>query len=228
MSRRKKQANYSRHIITMLNPRSPISEQFRTVRTNLQYASINNSLKKILVTSPGPSEGKTSTSTNLAVVFAQQGKNVLLIDADMRNPSLHYIFRSDNMTGLNNVLIEESSLEESICKTEVDHLDLLNCGPIPPNPAELLSSTAMEKLVEDASELYDMIIFDTPPVLAVTDAQILADYCDGALLVVRSKQTEYGAAKKARDLLMPARAKLLGVVINDSTQKKTNYYYGMK
>ncbi|WP_077623347.1 CpsD/CapB family tyrosine-protein kinase [Sediminibacillus massiliensis] len=226
MAKRKKQSrNNIRHLITKLNPRSPISEQYRTIRTNLQFAAVDDDLKTMLVTSSGPSEGKSSTVANLAIVFAQQGKRVLLIDADMRKPTMHYTFRLDNRRGLSNVLVGEQTLEDSVVGSDVTNLDLLSCGPIPPNPSELLGSKAMERMISEAKGIYDLIIFDTPPVLAVTDAQILANICDGALIVVRSKQTEYDAAEKAKELLSPAKAKLLGVVLNDREEKKGHYYY---
>ncbi|QDP41465.1 CpsD/CapB family tyrosine-protein kinase [Radiobacillus deserti] len=227
MARRRKQFknNTSRFLITKINPRSPISEQYRTIRTNLQFASVDSELKTLMVTSSGPSEGKSSTVANLAIVFAQAGKKVLLVDADLRKPTLHYTFRLDNRKGLSSVLVGETDLIQSTIPSDVTNLELLSCGPIPPNPSELLGSKAMGNMIEEASQLYDLIIFDTPPVLAVTDAQILADQCDGALLVVRSKQTEYDAAQKAQDLLKPAKAKLLGAVLNDREQKKAGYYY---
>ncbi|SDM56199.1 MULTISPECIES: CpsD/CapB family tyrosine-protein kinase [Bacillaceae] len=226
MARRKKLSRSNiRHLITKMNPRSPISEQYRTIRTNLQFAAVDEELKTMMVTSSGPSEGKSSTVANMAIVFAQQGKSVLLIDGDMRKPTLHYTFRMDNRFGLSNVLVGEKSLGESVVQSDVPNLDLLSCGPIPPNPSELLGSKAMERMLEEASGRYDLVIFDTPPVLAVTDAQILANLCDGALMVVRSKQTEYEAAQKAKELLQPAKAKLLGVVLNDLEQKKGHYYY---
>lgn len=232
MARRRKQAKMNttmRHLITKLNPKSPISEQYRTIRTNLQFAAVDGDMRKLLVTSSGPSEGKSSTVANLAIVFAQQGKKVLLVDADMRKPTVHYTFRIDNRRGLSSVLVGETTLDESIEKSDVQDLDILSCGPIPPNPSELLGSKAMEKLVTQALSYYDLIIFDTPPVLAVTDAQILANICDGSILVVRSKQAEYDAVGKARDLLEPANAKLLGAVLNDREMKKGSsyyYYYG--
>ncbi|WP_226036167.1 CpsD/CapB family tyrosine-protein kinase [Aquibacillus saliphilus] len=226
MARRKNLfKNNARHLITKTSPHSPISEQYRTVRTNLQFSQVDGDLKTMLVTSAGPSEGKSSVTANLAIVFAQQGKKVLLIDADMRKPTLHYTFRVDNRSGLSNVLVGERALDESIVSSDVQDLDIMTCGPIPPNPSELLGSKAMEKMIRDASEQYDLIVFDTPPVLAVTDAPILANICDGVLMVVRSKQTENEAAQKARDLLKAAKAKLLGVVLNDVEQKKDNYYY---
>ncbi|UOQ50316.1 CpsD/CapB family tyrosine-protein kinase [Gracilibacillus caseinilyticus] len=227
MVRRKKQSKVSnvRHLITKLNPRSPITEQYKTIRTNLQFSSVDGDLKTMLVTSSGPSEGKSSTTANLAIVFAQQGKKVLLIDADMRKPTLHYTFRMDNRRGLSSVLVGESILEESASSSDVEGLDLLSCGPIPPNPSELLGSRAMENMIGRAKEEYDIILFDTPPVLAVTDAQILANICDGAVMVVRSNQTENDAAIKAKELLEVGNAKLLGVVLNDREQNKAHYYY---
>jgi capsular exopolysaccharide synthesis family protein len=229
MAQRKKQFKTNvRSLITKFNPKSPISEQYRTIRTNVEFASVDQELKTLLVTSSGPSEGKSSTTANLGVVFAQQGKKVLLIDGDLRKPTVHYTFKLDNRIGLSTVLVGEKTLEEAVKETDVPNLDILTCGPIPPNPSELLGSKAMKQMVQIAQETYDVIIFDTPPVLAVTDAQILANICDGSIIVVRSEQTEYEAIQKAKELLEPAHAKMLGIVLNDVAQKKSNtyYYYG--
>ena len=217
-----------RHLITKLNPRSPISEQYRTIRTNLEFTSVDEELRSMLVTSSGPGEGKSMTTANLAVVYAQQGKKVLLIDADLRKPTVHYTFRLDNLRGLSNILIGEMRLEDATVSSDIDNLDIVTCGPIPPNPSELLGSRMMGTLLEQALTLYDMVIFDTPPVLAVTDAQILANIVDGALLVVRSAETEYEEAIKAKEALQPAKGKLLGVILNDREKGDTNnyYYYG--
>ncbi|WP_017470991.1 CpsD/CapB family tyrosine-protein kinase [Amphibacillus jilinensis] len=226
MAKRKKLVNHNvRHLITKLNPRSPISEQYRTIRTNLQFAAVDEALDTMLVTSAGPSEGKSSTVANLAIVFAQQEKKVLLVDADMRKPTVHYTFRVDNRRGLSSVLVGEISLLEALTKSDIDGLDILSSGPIPPNPSELLGSKAMQQVIEEAKGHYDLIIFDTPPVLAVTDAQILANVVDGSLLVVRSKQTDQDSATKAKELLEPAKSKLLGVVLNDREVTKNQYYY---
>lgn len=212
-------------MITKLNPRSPIAEQYRTIRTNLQFASVDEELKTMLVSSPGPGAGKSITTANLAVVYAQQGKKVLLIDADMRKPTVHYTFRLDNLHGLSSILVGEESVEGAVSTTDIDNLDIIPCGPIPPNPSELLGSRKMRTLLHEAGLVYDLIIFDTPPVLAVTDAQILANIVDGSLLVVRSKETENEAAIKAKEALEPAKAKLLGAVLNDREKKASNYYY---
>ena len=226
MRRRKKaQHNKMRYLIAKLNPRSPITEQYRTVRTNLQFSSVDQDLQTMLLTSAGPGEGKSMTSANLAVVYAQQGKKVLLIDADLRKPTIHYTFRLDNLRGLSNALVGNMSLQEIVSPSDVGNLDLISCGPIPPNPSELLGSKRMKELVREARQAYDIIIFDTPPVLAVTDAQILANLCDGVVLVVRSKKTEFDAADKAIELLQSANAKILGTILNDRDKKEMNYYY---
>lgn len=227
MARRKKRFNNNkiRYLITKLNPRSPISEQYRTIRTNLDYSLVDEKLQTLLITSPEPAAGKSLTVANLAVTYAQQGKKVLLVDADMRKPTVHYTFRIDNLRGLSNVLVGESTLEEAVVESDVDHLHLISCGPIPPNPAELLTSKKMIATIEQAKMLYDIVIFDTPPVLAVADAQILANVVDGSLLVVRSKKTEYEAAEKSKDILKSAKAKLLGAVLNDREKAKSSYYY---
>jgi capsular exopolysaccharide synthesis family protein len=229
VAKRKKQSKTTvRSLITKFNPKSPISEQYRTIRTNIEFASIDKQLRSLLVTSSGPSEGKSSTTANLAVVFAQQGKKVLLIDGDLRKPTVHYAFKFDNRIGLSTLLVGEKPLEESIKETDIPNLDILTSGPIPPNPSELLGSNAMKKMLQLAEERYDIILLDTPPVLAVTDAQILANICDGSMIVVRSEQTEYQAIQKAKELLVPADAKLIGIILNDVPQKRSNsyYYYG--
>lgn len=225
---RKKQSRPTskiRHLITKINPKSPISEQYRTIRTNIQFASVDNPIRSLIVTSSGPSEGKSTTTANLAIVYAQQGKKVLLIDADLRKPTIHYTFRLDNLRGLSNVLVGEHSLKEVTHESDVTNLDVISCGPIPPNPSELLGSRKMVQFLEEAKQAYDIVIFDTPPVLAVTDAQILANIVDGSILVIKSGSTEIEAAVKAKEALEPAKAKLLGTVLNGREKTASNYYY---
>lgn len=209
----------------MTSPKSPIAEQFRTIRTNIQFSSIDQELQTIIVTSSGPAEGKSTTTANLAVVFAQQGKRVLLIDSDLRKPTVHYTFRLENHVGLSNVLTRQSTLQEAVKETAQEKLWVLSSGPIPPNPSELLGSKGMQVLLEQAKEEYDVIILDTPPVLAVTDAQVLSNIADGVVLVVSSGKTETESAKKAKELLDSAKAKILGVVLNNKKAEDSQYYY---
>jgi protein-tyrosine kinase len=221
----KKIGSNKRNLITHFSPRAAISEQYRTIRTNIQFSSVDESIRTILVTSSGPEEGKSTTVANLAVVFAQQGKKVLLIDADLRKPTVHYTFQLDNTIGLTNVLTKQTQLDKAAVATLVENLSVLSSGPIPPNPAELLGSKAMEDMLVAALEQFDIVIFDTPPVLAVTDAQILANRCDGTILVVGSGKTQIEPAMKSKELLLSSKGKLLGVVLNRKNAKDSQYYY---
>jgi capsular exopolysaccharide synthesis family protein len=220
-----KSTNNRRTIVTLLDSKSPISEQYRTIRTNIQYSSVDQEVKTLMVSSSGPSEGKSTTVANLAVVFAQQGKKVLLVDADLRKPTVHYTFNQTNTFGLTSVLTKQMKLEKAILDTQAKNLFILTSGPIPPNPAELLSSRAMEQFFQEAQDLFDIILFDTPPLLAVTDAQIIANKCDGTILVVSSGNAEKEQVLKAKELLDSAQGKLLGVVLNNKKIQNSNYYY---
>ena len=215
----------SRKLITAVAPKSPISEQYRTVRTNIQYSSIDGDMRVLMVTSSGPGEGKSTTVANLAVTFAQLGKKVLLVDADLRKPTVHHTFAVNNQVGFTTVLTKQASLEKAVVETDEQDLYVLTSGPIPPNPAELLSSKSMEQFIEEAKEQFDFVLFDTPPLLAVADPQILANQCDGSILVVYSERTEIELAKKSKELLVNAKAKLLGVVLNHKELKNSDYYY---
>ncbi|WP_147802797.1 CpsD/CapB family tyrosine-protein kinase [Alkalicoccus halolimnae] len=217
-----------RALITELDKRSPIAEQFRTLRTNIQFASIDKKLKTILVTSSSPGEGKSTTAANLSIVLSQLGSNVLLVDADLRKPTVHFSFQVSNQTGLTNVVTGQAPLQATVAETAIANLDVLSSGPVPPNPSELLGSSKMKMFVEEASGLYDYIIFDTPPVNAVTDPQILAGLLDGTVLVIRSGRTEEEQAKKAVASLKKVEANLLGAVLNDRVLEEShNYdYYG--
>ncbi|MEI8588241.1 polysaccharide biosynthesis tyrosine autokinase, partial [Acinetobacter baumannii] len=174
---------HKRKLVTKNDPKSPISEQYRTIRTNIQFSSVDEEIRTIMVTSSGPGEGKSTTTANLAVVFAQQGKRVLLVDADLRKPTVHYTFNLMNTSGLTSVLTNQMTLMESVKAIDMKNLFILPSGPIPPNPAELLGSKAMDYFMKAALEEFDIILFDTPPVLAVTDAQILSNKCQGTILV---------------------------------------------
>ncbi|NWQ41091.1 CpsD/CapB family tyrosine-protein kinase [Bacillus sp. EB106-08-02-XG196] len=215
----------SRKLIANLDPKSPISEQYRTIRTNVQYSSIDKELKTLMVTSSGPGEGKSTTAANLAVVFAQLGKKVLLVDADLRKPTVHRSFGVNNLFGFSTVLTKQATLASSILETEEKDLFILTSGPIPPNPAELLSSKSMEQFMEEAKEQFDYVLFDTPPLLAVADPQILANKVDGSIFVVYSGRTQIDQAKKAKELLENAQSKLIGVVLNHKEMRNNDYYY---
>lgn len=228
--RKKPDANSNmRHLITKLNPKSPISEQFRTLRTNLQFSAVDEPIRSIIVTSAGPGAGKSNTSANLAVVYAQQNMKVLLVDGDMRKPTVHYTFRLANLRGLSNVLVSESKLEDAIEQTDVTNLHVLSSGPVPPNPSELLASRRMKDVLNQMKTFYDVIIFDTPPALVVTDAKVLLSIVDGSIMVIRSGQTNMEDAKRAINVLDDSPAKFLGAVLNDREKSKSNYqyYYGV-
>lgn len=226
MARNKTTSRSKLHLIAKKDPKSPITEQYRTIRTNIQYASVDQAIRSIVVTSSGPMEGKSTTTANLAVVFAQQGKKTLLIDADLRKPTAHYTFQLPNTVGLTSVLTKQVELMDAVYMTDVENLFVLTSGPIPPNPAELLASVSMEYLLKEAYNLYDFILFDTPPVLTVTDAQVLANLADGSILVTSSGTTDRDGAIKAKEILTSAQAKLLGAVLNNKkADKDTHYYY---
>ncbi|MBD3107149.1 CpsD/CapB family tyrosine-protein kinase [Bacillus sp. AGMB 02131] len=219
--------NNKRKLIAYTNSKSPISEQYRTIRTNIQFAAVDKEMQIIMVTSSVPGEGKSTTAANLAVVMAQQAKKVLFIDADLRKPTVHYTFNQTNTFGLTNVLMKKIELADAVKTTDVDNLYVLTSGPVPPNPAELLGSKMMKDLLNQIRMEFDTVIIDTPPLLAVTDAQIVANICDGTVLVISSGKAEIENAKKAKDMLQATSSTLLGAVINNKkvTGDSSYYYY---
>ncbi|OVE35725.1 capsular biosynthesis protein [Priestia aryabhattai] len=225
-SKNEKRLTLQRRLLAHVSPKDPVAEQYRTIRTNIQFSNADEMVKSLLLTSTGPGEGKSTTASNLATVYAQQGLKVLLVDGDLRKSTAHYTFRLENHIGLTNVLTKQTVLNQAVQKTEVPNLYILTSGPIPPNPAELLASKHMAEVLKQMNEEYDIVIFDTPPVLAVTDAQVLANLVDGTILVVSSGKTDKQAALKAKDLLMKTSGKLLGVVLNNrKIEEGSNYYY---
>ena len=214
-NRRKTDRIKEESLITYVAPNSKVSEQYRTIRTNLQFASVTRKERTIVITSPNFGEGKSTATANLAVSIAQQGEKVLVIDANLREPTIHEIFKLENEIGLTNILIGKATLEEAITKTEIGRLDVLTSGPVPFNPVELLSSAAMEVLIQKVMEQYDSILFDSPPVLEVTDTSVLADRCDGVLLVLSCNHTVNDDALEAKRILSFTRGRLMGAILNN-------------
>ncbi|HLO02844.1 MAG TPA: CpsD/CapB family tyrosine-protein kinase [Symbiobacteriaceae bacterium] len=212
-------------VITHHDPGAIASEAYRVLRTNLQFMGLDKPVKTILVTSATPTEGKTTTAINLAVAFAQTGAKVLLIDADLRRPTVAKVLGLDNWTGLTPALISQEGPENFVQVTGITGLTVLSSGPIPPNPAELLGSGRMERLLEHVAEAFDVVIIDTPPLLAVTDAAVLAPKVDGVLMVVRAGEVERAKVLRAKEALTAVKANLLGVVLTDVTTKDGEGYY---
>ena len=220
--------NTDRYVIDF--PNSTVAECVRTVRTNLLFMAPEKELKTLCVTSAGPREGKTSTCINVGATMAIAGSRVLIVDSDLRRPRTHKIFDMTNDFGLTNMVMDAAvEVEDMVQHTDVDGLDILTSGPIPPNPAELLHSGAFARVVERLVSKYDRVIFDSPPVVAVTDAQILGNMCDGTLIVVRAGATGRDMLAKATRLLRDVNVNLLGALLNnfDVTRRGygTHYYH---
>ncbi|MER2091047.1 MAG: CpsD/CapB family tyrosine-protein kinase [Sporosarcina sp.] len=227
MFKKKKKPNQTiaRKLVASVNPKSIVSEQFRTIRTNVNFSMPDKDLKTLLFTSSNPGEGKSTCAANVAIVFAQEGKKVLLVDADMRKPTMHYTFHTTNSTGLSNLLTRKWGLQDVLVETEIEGLHLITCGPIPPNPAELLGSNTMDSLIDELSNDFDIVIFDAPPLLSVADAQILSNKCDGTILVLNAGSTEKAAVLKAKEALVSSKANILGTLLNNFVLEKDHYYY---
>lgn len=209
------------------NPRGPLAESFRSIRTALSFADRDEELERCVVTSALPQEGKTMVSVNLAITLALSGRKVLMVDADMRKPRLHKIFGVDATNGVSNLLAgnTEASLTDLARPTDdVENLSLLPCGPTPPNPSELLAGSAIDNLCERAAESYDAIIFDTPPVVNVTDAAALSQHTDGALLVMRTFSTQEDFARRAVERFDKAGSRIRGVILNTVDVPRGGYY----
>ena len=202
-------------MVTHFEPKSPVSEAYRTFRTNIQFARFEQPPKTLLITSAGPGEGKSTTVANLAITMAQMGTKTLLVDADLRRPVLHSIFKYRKSIGLTNILLGDNHFDETIHELPVSNLSLLCCGTLPPNPSELLGSQAMRNLLDTLREEYEVILFDSPPVLAVTDAAVLSAQTDGVILVISSGETTINAENRAKTLLNNVRAQILGAVLNN-------------
>lgn len=209
------------------HPRSSVAECCRTVRTNLMFMSPEAPARTLMVTSSGPREGKSTTVMNLAITMAQSGARTLIVDTDMRRPRLHKSFKTKNDAGISSLILGEVALERAVQETGIERLHVLPCGPIPPNPAELLHTDAFRHVLESLKQRYDRVIFDSPPVAAVTDAQVLGSMVDGVVLVVNAGKTSWQAALQARRRLQDVGSKIFGVVLNnvDLDDKRSGHYY---
>lgn len=207
-------SNATSQLIALRDPRSPAAEAYRALRTNIQFASLDRSLRTLLATSTAPDEGKTTTIANLAVTMAQSEQRVILVDCDLRRPSLHSLFGVSNEHGLTSMMLQQGA-SLPLQPTEVPGLLLLPSGPQPPRPADILGSKRMEAVIAALREQADIVLFDTPPVNAVTDAAVLATKLDGVLLIFRSGTTRRDRAREARRLLDKVNANIVGVVLTD-------------
>ncbi|WP_423409226.1 CpsD/CapB family tyrosine-protein kinase [Heyndrickxia sp. MSNUG] len=203
-----------RNLIVYSNPDSIISEQFRTLRTNVHFLT-GGKKSILLLTSPSSGEGKSTAAANLAVSMAQQKEKVLLIDANLRDPDVHFIFKISNNIGLADVLAGRVGLEDTVYHTEIGNLSILTSGQLDSNPAELLGSESMQILFQKALLEYDVIIIDSPPVLEVTDTKLLANKSDGVILVISEGRTGLEKATEAKKALEFARSKIFGVILNE-------------
>ena len=204
----------SERLVMLDDPRSFQAEAYRVLRTNLHYANPDAPLRRFLITSAGPGEGKSTTVANLGIALAQSERAVLLVDADLRRPMLHTLFRQPNSPGLSSYLAGDALLDAVIQKTAVPNLSIVGSGPTPPNPAELLGSRRMRDFVNSVSERYDTVVFDSPPVLAVSDACTLASLVDGVLLVVGSGNAPQAALRRAKEQILAVRGRIIGAVVN--------------
>lgn len=210
-------------------PKSQVAESCRALRTNLMFMSPDRPAKRILITSPSPQEGKTTVATNLAIAMAQSGSKVLLVDTDMRRPRIHKAFDMNPRIGISTLVLGESTVEDSVVETKIPNLWVLNCGPTPPNPSEIMHTESFARVVNSLSDRFDRVLFDSPPIAVVTDAAILSKHVDGTVLILKSLQTTKDAAKHAVSVLSDIEANILGAVVNDldlaNRKYGKKYYY---
>ncbi|MCL5961948.1 MAG: CpsD/CapB family tyrosine-protein kinase [Chloroflexi bacterium] len=212
-------------LITYSNPRSPIAEAYRQLRTNIQFSSLDKPLKTLLVTSTSPEEGKSTTLANLAITMSQTGSKIILVDCDLRRPTVHSIFGLSNGSGLTSMILDSGSNLVPLQDSGIPNLYVLPSGPLPPNPSELLGSRRMGEVIDLLKSEADLVLFDSPPIIAVTDAAILSTRMDGVLLVINAGKTKRDLARKAKSLLEKVNANLLGVVLNNVKFDSSLHHY---
>ena len=213
-------------LIAQSDPKNPAAEAYRVIRTSIQFAQAGKNLQAIMVTSCTPDEGKSLTIANLAVVLTQAGKSVLVMDCDMRNPTVHKNFGLSNRVGLSSCISLGTALAEAVQETQVPGLYALTCGVVPPNPSELLGSERMQQLLQEAKEQYDYVLVDVPPVLPVTDTLLVGRIVDGVIIVIDSGNVKVEAARDVKQRLLRAGANILGVVLNKVRSEHHGYGYG--
>lgn len=210
----------------VVNSKTAVSEAFRSLRTNLQFTSVDKKVKSILITSSLPNEGKSTIIKNLAYALAMTGVKVIVVDCDLRNPTVHQMFKIPNISGLTNIIVEDDRYEKYvILDKEFDNLGIITSGPIPPNPSELIGSNRMKVFLDRLKEDYDYVLLDAPPVLLVTDPTVLAPVADGVILVIQANKTEIEATKRAKEILTNVKANILGAVLNKVKEQRSGYYY---
>ena len=214
------------NLVTQNDPKNPAAEAYRVIRTSVQFAQAGKELKTIAITSCTPNEGKSMTIANLAIVLTQAGKSVLLIDCDMRNPTVHKNFNLSNKVGLSSCISMGTAVADAVQETGIEGLDALTAGVIPPNPSELLGSERMQNILQRAKEEYDYVLIDTPPVLPVTDSLVLGRMVDGLILVIDSGEIKVEMAREVKNQLMHSGANILGVVLNKVRSEHHGYGYG--
>lgn len=212
-------------LIALRDPRSPAAEAYRTLRTNLQFSSLDKPLHTLLATSTAPDEGKSTTIANLAVTIAQAEQRVILVDCDLRRPTLHTLFGLPNDSGLTSMILAQEQADIPMHDTGVPGLSLLPSGPLPPRPADILGSRRMEAVIARLRAEADIVLFDTPPVVAVTDAAVLATKVDGVLLVLQAGKTSRERGRQARQILEKVKAHIVGVVLNNAAVEQGYGYY---
>lgn len=202
-------------LITLTDPRSPVSEAYRTLRTNLQFSSLDRPIRTLVVTSPAPDEGKSTTIANLAITMAQGGRKTILVDCDLRRPALHSLFGLASEPGITNLMLEDDG-EPALQDTGVEGLSLLSSGPKPPNPADMLGAQKLDKIIASLASTADLVLLDAPPVIAVTDAAILGAKVDGVLLVISAGRTRREHAQRAKELLEKANVRIIGAALTNA------------
>lgn len=213
-------------LITRRDPKSPISEAYRTIRTNIEFSNLDKEIKTIVVTSSQQNEGKSTVIANLAVSFAgMEDKKVLVIEGDLRNPTVHRMFNVSNSHGITEILTSQKTFEESVHRTEVKGLDVVTCGKLPPNPSEMLASKKMKAFIQSLKNHYDYIFIDAPPIGIITDAGIISTYTDGTMIVVASNEVDIDMVKIAKERLVKVKANILGIVLNKFEESSGSYGY---